>query len=34
MENYKNFIIEEMNKDHILVAKVEKIKRDRKLAEA
>ncbi|BAO09184.1 hypothetical protein [Staphylococcus phage S25-3] len=33
MENYKNFIIEEMNKAHILVAKAEQIKRDRKLAE-
>lgn len=34
MKNYKNFIIEEMNKAHILVAKSEQIKRDRKLAEA
>ena len=34
MKNYKNFIIEEMNKAHILVAKAEQIKRDRKLAEA
>lgn len=33
MENYKNFIIEEMNKAHILVAKAEQIKRNRKLAE-
>ncbi|QKE56084.1 hypothetical protein METROID_28 [Staphylococcus phage Metroid] len=33
MENYKNFIIEEMNKARILVAKAEQIKRDRKLAE-
>lgn len=34
MKNYKNFIIEEMNKAHILVSKAEQIKRDRKLAEA
>ncbi len=34
MKNYKNFIIEEMNKAHILVSKSEQIKRDRKLAEA
>lgn len=34
MKNYKNFIIEEMNKAHILVAKSEQIKRNRKLAEA
>ncbi|AFN38052.1 UboA [Staphylococcus phage A3R] len=33
MENYKNFIIEEMNKAHILVTKAEQIKRNRKLAE-
>ncbi|WRW34337.1 UboA [Staphylococcus phage CF7] len=34
MKNYKNFVIEEMNKAHILVDKSEQIKRDRKLAEA
>lgn len=34
MKNYKNFVIEEMNKAHILVSKAEQIKRDRKLAEA
>ncbi|BAO47053.1 hypothetical protein CF75_gp006 [Staphylococcus phage phiSA12] len=33
MENYKNFIIEEMNKAHSLVTKAEQIKGDRKLAE-
>uniref|UniRef100_A0AAU6MXK2 Uncharacterized protein n=1 Tax=Staphylococcus phage 184DA TaxID=3110532 RepID=A0AAU6MXK2_9CAUD len=33
MENYKNFIIREMNKAHILVTKAEQIKSDRKLAE-
>lgn len=33
MKNYKNFIMKEMNKAHILVSKKEQIKRDRKLAE-
>ncbi|MGI4709846.1 hypothetical protein ACR2XJ_26850 [Klebsiella pneumoniae] len=33
MENYKNFIIEEKNKAHILVTKPEQIKKNRKLAE-